>query len=105
MAKASLPQVLTANRLRSGDVVYWRRGNWTEELAEAEILADVAEAESAIAQARTFVADRIIVNPYLFPVETREGRLHPVEEREVIRAAGPTVRADMGKQAEAASHV
>jgi len=28
-----------------------------------------------------------------------EGRVRPVEERELIRAAGPTIRRDVGKQA------
>jgi hypothetical protein len=31
----------------------------------------------------------------------QNGTIHPVKEREIIRAAGPTVRPDTGKQAEA----
>ena len=47
-------------------------------------------------QAKDFVARNLVVNPYLF--ETRNGQ--PVTEREIIRAAGPTMRSDLGKQAE-----
>ena len=105
MAKVQPPQVLTANRLRTGDVVYWRHGGWVGQFAEAEILIGRLEAESALANARQFVSDRIVVNPYLFPVAIEDGRLEPVEERELIRAAGPTVRGDTGKQAQHPRHV
>jgi hypothetical protein len=39
------------------------------------------------------------VNPYLFEVREEAGGIGPVEEREVIRSAGPTIRRDLGKQA------
>ena len=29
----------------------------------------------------------------------KNGKIRPVKEREIIRAAGPTVRPDLGKQA------
>jgi hypothetical protein len=38
-----------------------------------------------------------VVNPYLFDV--RAGK-SPVKEREIIRSLGPSVRDDLGKQAE-----
>jgi hypothetical protein len=39
------------------------------------------------------------VAPYLFDVREAAGRTVPVKVREAIRAAGPTVRTDLGKQA------
>jgi hypothetical protein len=42
------------------------------------------------------VARNVVVSPYLF--EVKDGR--PVTEREIIRAAGPSVRQDVGKQAD-----
>lgn len=92
-------QVLTANRLRDGEVVYWADGHWLTSLSEAEIFTTKDIAQAALEAAGQFVADRIVVNPYLFDVRHEEGRLRPVEERELIRAAGPTVRRDVGKQA------
>ncbi|MDE1938381.1 MAG: DUF2849 domain-containing protein [Alphaproteobacteria bacterium] len=89
-------QMLTANRLRDGDVVYWRAGNWVETFGEGDILAGKPEAEAALEAAHKFVADNVVVNPYLFEVQA-DGT--PVKEREIIRAAGPTVRHDLGKQA------
>jgi hypothetical protein len=89
-------QMLTANRLADGDVVYWRGGSWVESFAEGETFATPASADAALAAAQEFVARNLVVNPYLFEVRDRR----PVKERELIRAAGPTVRADLGKQAE-----
>jgi hypothetical protein len=95
---ADLVQILTANRLRDGEVVYWRDHAWVGSLADAEVFADGAGAEAALAAAGEFVKDRIVVNPYLFEARVGASGIHPVKEREIIRAAGPTVRRDLGKQ-------
>lgn len=91
-----LPQMLTANRLVDGDVVYWRAGFWVAALGDGEVFAATAEAEAALDAAKKSVAANVVVNPYLFEVQA-DGT--PVKEREIIRAAGPTVRLDLGKQA------
>ena len=98
MAKVQTPQVLTANRLVTGEVVYWTRGIWVGSLTAAEVFADGQAADAALDRARISVADRTVVNPYLFRVRAEDGHIHPLEEREIIRAAGPTVRLDLGKQ-------
>ena len=95
---ASLPQILTANRLRDGDVVYWRGGSWVTSLADAEVFSDDAAAEAVLKAADAFVKGREVVNPYLFDVKIEASGVRPVKEREIIRAAGPTVRPDLGKQ-------
>ena len=94
----TLVQILTANRLRDGEVVYWRGGAWVEALANAEIFADEAAADAALTAAAASVKGRVVVNPYLFDARLDARGLHPVKEREIIRAAGPTVRTDLGKQ-------
>jgi hypothetical protein len=100
MAKAAALQVLTANRLRDGEVVYWQSGGaWVGDLAEAEIFEEEGTAKRALEGAARFVAERVVVNPYLFAVARDETGVHPLEERERIRAAGPTIRRDLGKQA------
>ena len=98
MAAAS-PQMLTANRLKDGDVLYWRAGAWVESLREGEVFADTASADVALAAAQSFVTGNAVVNPYLFDVRVDASGIHPVKEREIIRAAGPSVRDDLGKQA------
>jgi len=92
-------KILTANRLRTGDVLYWKAGQWTESLADADIFADDTAAEAALAGAQNSVAANQVVTPYLFEVrQTKTGPV-PVKEREIIRSLGPSVRPDTGKQA------
>lgn len=95
---ASTLQVLTASQLRTGDVLYWKAGEWTESLAEAEVFADQAMAEAALARAQFFVVSNQVISPYLFDVRQDKTGLHPVKEREIIRSLGPSVRPDTGKQ-------
>ena len=99
MATTPALQVLTANRLRDGDVVYWRAGAWVDHFAEADVFKDKASADAALQAAQAFVKDRVVVNPYLFAVRDDNGRIRAVEEREIIRSEGPSVRRDLGKQA------
>ena len=90
------PQMLTSNRLRDGDILYWKKGGWVLFQQEGEIFADPEAAQAALAAAQKDVTGNRVVAPYLFDV-TPEGR--PVKEREIIRAAGPTVQPHLGKQA------
>ena len=92
-------QILTANRLRDGDVVYWRDGAWVEGLADSRVFDTKPEADSALVRAGEDVKARLVVNAYLFPVRIDDGRLRAIEEREIVRSEGPSVRRDLGKQA------
>lgn len=92
-----MAQMLTANRLVDGTVVYWRDGRWVETLGESTIFATEAEGEAALTASKPFVTDNIVINPYLFDVRA-DGT--PVKEREIIRAAGPSIHDNLGKQAE-----
>ncbi|MEY4964997.1 MAG: hypothetical protein RL274_580 [Pseudomonadota bacterium] len=93
------PQMLTANRLRDGDVLYRKSDGWVLVLADGDVFADQAGADAALAEAQAEMARNEFVAPYLFEVRVVNGVTQPVKEREIIRAAGPTVRADLGKQA------
>ncbi|HUO98587.1 MAG TPA: DUF2849 domain-containing protein [Rhizomicrobium sp.] len=92
-------QVLTANRLIDGDVVYWHAGRWVEALGEAELFADETQAGAALERAKQSVARNEVVNPYLFDVRVQGDGLYPVKEREIIRAMGPSVHDGLGKRA------
>jgi hypothetical protein len=96
-----MPQVLTANRLSVGEVVYWNAAKgWVTYLHDAEILPDdKAEAVLKSDGARS-VQERQVVNPYLFEVRVNGATVVPVKTREAIRAAGPSARRDLGKQAD-----
>ncbi|MEY4878586.1 MAG: hypothetical protein RJB62_54 [Pseudomonadota bacterium] len=97
-----MSQVLTANRLGPGEVVYWSATKgWTPDFAQAEIMDD-AVGKAALEGAAEWIRRREVVGAYLFEVRVEEGKATPVKAREVIRAAGPTVRRDLGKQASGA---
>ena len=94
------PQVLTANLLVGGDVVYWCEDEtWVQELKDAYVFDTDVKIESALASAEAAVEARKILDPYLFSVSVDDGTIHASSVREQIRAAGPTVRLDLGKQA------
>ena len=108
MATAPLPQMVTANRLIDGEVVWWNCGRWVTAIGDGEVFSDAKAAELALEAAQAFARENVVVNPYLFDVRLEAGAILPVKEREIIRAAGPSVRRDTGKQAGAGgspSHV
>lgn len=89
---ADTRQIVTANRLRDGAVVYLTpAGRWSETLACGAVADDKAAVDELLAQAERSVADRLVVAPYAFPVALGEGGPRPTQKREQIRAAGPTV--------------
>ncbi|AWK87078.1 DUF2849 domain-containing protein [Azospirillum thermophilum] len=95
-------KAITANRLRDGTVVFLGPdGRWVEALDEAALF-DEAAAEPALAAAKAKAErEQFGVDIYAFDVAVgADGRL-PVKMRERIRALGPTVRTDLGKQAAA----
>lgn len=93
-------QVITANRLGNGIVVYMTAdGGWSERISSARALDGEKQVEAALDAANGAVASCIVVDPYLIDVENLGGELRPTRYRELIRALGPTVRRDIGKQA------
>lgn len=92
-------KILTANRLSDGEVVWYAHGQWVETIAEAEIAGD-KEAEAALESAGAQgLAGNLVVDVNLIDVEIVDGTVRPLRLRERIRAAGPTTRNDLGKQA------
>ena len=91
--------MLTANRLRDGDVLYRKGNGWVPILADGDVYPDQTSAETALAAATAELARNQVVAPYLFEVREVHGKIKPVKEREIIRAAGPTVHPHTGKQA------
>lgn len=106
-ARKDKPQVLTANLLKGGNVVFLAGdGTWTSDIGQADI-AETAEAATGLEKLGAFSTENnIIVDPYLIEVAIEaDGRVRPVKYREFLRTQGPTVRRDLGYQAEAAKPV
>jgi len=95
-----MSDVITANRLADGVVVFRTVDeSWTEDFNRAAVLSDPQAAAEALTRAKEDEAKNIIVDSYLVAVEERNGHLAPKALREAIKAAGPTIRRDLGKQA------
>ena len=93
-------QVISANRLDNGTVVYLTAyGDWTERLAQAQVTDGKDQGEAALDVAFGAVEACIVVDPYLIDIDNRGGERRPTLNRELIRSKGPTVRLDLGKQA------
>ncbi len=95
------PVVFTANRLRDGESVWLgASGVWVEDINAARVLRNETERDASQALADQADADNIVVEPYAIDVSAQDGVVAPLKFREQIRAAGPTVRLDLGKQAQ-----
>lgn len=94
-------QIVTANRLADGAVVYrGADGRWTTRLAAALGAADETAAKALLEAAQADVAAQIVVGAYLFEVEGEPGGWVPTSWRERIRAEGPTIPHDFTPEAE-----
>ena len=102
-----MAQVVIASRLSDGIVVFLKevaaggRADWVPELGSAEVAdSDERAAELLCAGEADAAEHQVIIDPYLIDVERHEGQLRPTKFREIIRCLGPTIRLDLGKQAE-----
>jgi hypothetical protein len=96
-----MQEMITANRLNDGAVVFLdEAGGWSEDFHKGAILADADAKAKALAVATQATADNHVVDPYPIELELRAGHVAPKALRERIRATGPTVRTDLGKQAQ-----
>ena len=94
---ALLGQVVTANRLTDGVVLYRTpAGGWSDRLADGEIVAGKEAGAARLAEAEAAVKDCRVVAPYLIDVvaDADAVGIRPQRFREAVRAAGPTVAAD-----------
>ncbi len=95
-----MPQAISANRLTDGIIVYLGRGeNWVERLADAHVFADKAAIDAGLAAAQAAVLKNLVVEVTPFDVEVRSKGPVALHIRDRIRAAGPSVHLDHGKQA------
>lgn len=99
MAKPFKPQIVTANDLIVGDVIYFTaNGDWSRLHGDAKIAKNAEEAQAMLAAAAK-QQDRV-VGPYLAEVTVgADGRPEPAHFREAFRTRGPS-NYFHGKQAE-----
>lgn len=94
-------KVVTANRLGDGLVVYLdTTGGWSEYVEAARVAQSEEQSTEILALAEAPAQATRVVGPYLMDVSIENGEPRAVSNREIIRAKGPTVHPDFGKQAE-----
>ncbi len=93
-------KVLTANRLTDGEAVWYAAdGSWIEAIDGSELSSDKASDEKLEEAGKAAFAANEVVDVNLIDVDLVDGAIVPQRLRERIRAAGPTNRTDLGKQA------
>ena len=91
-------QVITANRLRDGIVVFLGTDfSWVEQIAAARLFASKDTAEAGLAACKKDEADNLVLDIYAIDVTEKNGTFVPVRMREAIRATGPTIHPEHGK--------
>lgn len=99
-AAKEIRQILTANRLKDGLVVFLGEGDaWTPWMAEAVVARSADHAARLEAKGGEHAKRNQVVAPYLVDVVEDGGRLRAAHIREHLRTLGPSVRTDLGKQA------
>jgi hypothetical protein len=92
------PKVVTANRLREGDVVYLAADDrWTLLHHEAELIEDEAHGQMRLLHAAA--QKLLVVGPYLADARMGANGPEPTHFREAFRTRGPSNYAH-GKQAD-----
>lgn len=93
-------KLLAANRLADGIAIWAGPGSsWVENIDHANIVHDAIGEEQLLATAQAAVTANLIVDPELIDVDLIDGHVRPRRLRERIRAAGPSIHPDLGKQA------
>jgi Protein of unknown function (DUF2849) len=86
-----MPNVVTANRLLDGIVVYLAAdGGWTEDLAKARRAETEEETKALESQAAQDIKARKVVAVYPMEVAVDDSGVHALSVRERIRAAHRT---------------
>jgi hypothetical protein len=101
LKRPPLPVILVANDLLDGDVVYAAAAGWTRDPRLARLAHDDAEADALERFGASEFLHAHVVDPYLVDVKPgADGVPAPRHYREALRMRGPSVRSDLGKQAD-----
>ena len=94
MAKAFVRQVLSANRVGDGRVVFLARdgATWSEDFLSARVLSSPADVDAAMAIAAASVDAHVVLDVASVDIAGHGDAMRPVSLRDVIRASlRPTV--------------
>jgi len=91
-----MPQMIIANRLRDGVVVFLAPGEgWEPAIAAGTLIDNEGDAVTLMAVAKRHEGECQVIDPQLIDVEIQDGQRRPTAIREAIRAFGPTIRTEL----------
>jgi hypothetical protein len=91
-----MPQMIIANRLRDGAVVFLAPNEgWEPAIAAGAVIDNEPDATRLMEVAKQHELHCLVIDPQLIEVEIEDGKPRPTAIREAIRAFGPTVRTDL----------
>ena len=100
MAKFKHPQILIANDLLDGEVLFMGPEGWIRDHRTARVAHAEEEAAALLALGMADAAANKVLDVYLVDIAiSPDGHPEPIHYREKLRTLGPSVRLDMGKQA------
>lgn len=92
------PQMIIANRLTDGRVVFFTQsGGWSADLTQAAI-ADEGAIDTLFSQARKDEAHNTVVSVEVIEANTEGDTPAPAHMKPFMQSKGPTVRLDLGYQ-------
>jgi hypothetical protein len=95
-----MPQVVIANWLTDGRIVFLAKDDqWAPLVNDARVSKSDEDAQAMLAAGEALAGEQQVVGPELIDVAVDGAEIRPTRNREAIRAAGPTNRLDLGKQA------
>ena len=83
-------QVITANSLGDGRVVFQTVAGWDHDIKAADVLFTKEAVAAALARANADAVANMVVEPYAIEVTRQAADVTPARLRERIRADGPT---------------
>ncbi len=100
MPELKHPQILLASDLRDGEALFLGAEGWERDIRRARVAGTKGDADALEAFGASEIAANRVVDVYLADVEIdARGVPTPLHYREKMRAKGPSVRLDLGKQA------
>ena len=86
-----MQQMIIANELRSGEVVFLsEEGNWVNNIDKATVALDIDQANKLLTLAQEAEHNNKVVGAELVEIEAQDKQRFPKDIREAIRVNGPT---------------
>ncbi len=83
-------EIVSANRLTDGRVVYLAHGDrWSEKIIDGRAAKNGEESAALLAEAEESVAAGLVLDPYLVTISDDNGAFTAMRLRERIRQFGP----------------